>query len=153
MTDYFLKWKSDHGVLSLKLAIVFGRVPNVLALYSRPFKALENSSGTKWTVTKWTIEKANPIMVWLLLISPNPSLTTLCYKHIGLFTAASSSSISSPGQASSCSSAWNALPARCPHFTWATPTLQPSWPSDADLLLHQHSSHSMHPSYTKCITL
>ena len=43
----FLKCKSDHGVLSLKLAIVFGRVPNVLAWYSRPFKALENSSGTK----------------------------------------------------------------------------------------------------------
>lgn len=153
MTDYFLKCKSYHGVLYLKFAIVFGRVPNVLAWYSQCFKALENSSGTKWTVTKWTIEKANPLMVWLLLISPDPSLTTLCYKHIGLLAAASSTIISSPGQASSCSSAWNALPAPCPHFTWATPTLQPSWPSDADLLSHQHSSHSMHPSHTKCITL
>ena len=153
MTDYFLKCKSDHGVLCLKLAIVFGRVPNVLEWYSQPFKALENSSGTKWPVTKWTIEKVNPITVWLLLISPDPSLTALCYKRIGLLTAASSTIISSPGQGTSCSSAWNALPAPCPHFTWATPTLPPSRLRDADLLSRQHRRHSVHPSYTKHITL
>lgn len=108
----------------------------VSAWYSQPFKALENFSGKKWAVTKQTIEKARPIMIWLLLISPDSSLTTLCYKYIGLLTGPSSTIISSPGPDISCFSAWNALPVPCPHFTWQTPTLPPFLPRGADPILY-----------------
>lgn len=115
--------KSDPTAFFLKLASTSGKVPNVLVGYSRPFQALEDSSRTKWTVTEQTMEKVRSMVIWLWLISLASALTTLGYKHLGLLRGPQGTIISSPGLSTGCFSAWNALPASHPLFTWQTPTL------------------------------
>lgn len=110
--------KSDPTAFFLKLASTSGKVPNVLVGYSRPFQALEDSSRTKWTVTEQTMEKVRSMVIWLWLISLASALTTLGYKHLGLLRGPQGTIISSPGLNTGWSSAWNALPASRPLFTW-----------------------------------